>query len=56
MNKTKLLTAFVVVAGTGVLGFCAKEGVDRDTLAAIGSVLLALAGSLRSMILPEVKS
>jgi hypothetical protein len=50
----KLITAAVVFLGIIALAVGAKLGVNEGYLAAGGSVLLLLAGSLRSM-LPEKK-
>lgn len=46
----KVGTGAVVVTGAIALAVCAKYGVDKEVIAAVGSVLLVLAGSLRSML------
>lgn len=55
MNE-KLITAGVVFAGIVSLAVAAKLGASPEWLAAGGSVLAFLAGTLRSMVLPEKKS
>lgn len=54
-TKQKLFTAAVVVVGIIGLAVANKCGVDKDVLTAVGAALIALAGTLRSMVLPEVK-
>lgn len=56
MNKEKLITAAVVFLGIIALAGAVKLGAHPEWVAAGGSVLLLLAGSLRSMVLPEKKS
>lgn len=55
MNQ-KLITAGVVVLGIVGLAVANKCGVDKDVLTAVGSALIFLAGSLKSMVSSEVKS
>ena len=53
--KEKLLTAGVVFLGIVALAGAAKLGAQPEWIAAGGSVLVFLAGSLRSMLLTEKK-
>jgi hypothetical protein len=53
--KEKLATAAVVFVGIIALTLAGKYGANPEWVAAGGSVLLLLAGTLRSMILPETK-
>jgi hypothetical protein len=55
MTKDKLITAGVVFAGILALAAANRLGVDKDLLTAGGALLIAIAGSLRSMVLPEKK-
>lgn len=54
--KQKLITAGVVFAGIVALAVANKLGADKDILTAGGGVLIAIAGMLRSMVLPEKTS
>lgn len=54
--KQKLITAGVVFAGIVALAVANKLGVDKDMLTAAGGVLIAIAGTLRSMVLSEKSS
>ena len=56
MNKEKLITAAVVFLGVGVLVAAKRFGADPDWLVAGGGVLAIVAGTLRSMLLPENKT
>lgn len=53
--NSKLVTAGVVFGGIAALALGYRWGVDKDVLLAGSGLLVALAGSLRSMLLPEVK-
>ncbi|HVL61372.1 MAG TPA: hypothetical protein VM430_08190 [Microbacterium sp.] len=53
MNKEKLVTAAVVFLGIVALAGASKLGADPEWIAAGASVLLFVAGSLRSMFLAE---
>lgn len=55
MNQ-KLTTGLVVVVGIVGLAVANKYGVDKDVLTAVGSALILLAGSLKSMVASEPKS
>jgi hypothetical protein len=55
MDKGKLFTASVVFLGVVALAAAVKLGAHPEWVAAGGSVLLLLVGSLRSMVLPEKK-
>lgn len=48
MQKIQWSTAVVVVAGVAGLVTASILGVDKETIVAIGSALLALAGAMRS--------
>ena len=50
MLDSKIPTAIVVVAGCAVLGVCVWRGASKETIAAVGSVLIALAGTLKGFL------
>lgn len=56
VTKQRVLTGAVVVGGIVGLAYANKHGVDKDVITAVGAALIALAGTLRSMVLPEKKS
>lgn len=51
--KQKLITGVVVVAGIIGLAVANRFGVDKDVITAVGSALILLAGSLKSMVASE---
>lgn len=50
MDKSKMVTAAVVVLGIAGLAACAKFGVEKEVIAGIAAVLVALAGSLKGLV------
>ena len=52
-TKQRLITAAVVFGGIVALGVADRLGVSGDVLAGAGSVLILLAGSLKSMLVAE---
>lgn len=43
-------TLLVVVGGIAALGFAVHKGADKDTIAALGAALVALAGAMKSFL------
>jgi len=46
MNN-RILTGGVVVAGLFSLAICARYGVDKEVMAAIGGAIIILAGTMK---------